>query len=59
VAPPPSSNGNLFHTYPAYARRTEMTMNTYNYLDYVPKGRDVHFPVVLKSSHASVIGVFF
>ncbi len=29
-----------FHTYSAYARGTEMTMSTYNYLDYVPKGRD-------------------
>ena len=32
--------GNIFHTYSAYARGTEMTMNTYNYLDFVPKGRD-------------------
>jgi predicted dithiol-disulfide oxidoreductase (DUF899 family) len=32
--------GNIFHTYSAYARGTETTMNTYNYLDYVPKGRD-------------------
>ena len=32
--------GNIFHTYSAYVRGTEMTMNTYNYLDYVPKGRD-------------------
>lgn len=32
--------GNIFHTYSAYARGAEMTMNTYNYLDYVPKGRD-------------------
>jgi predicted dithiol-disulfide oxidoreductase (DUF899 family) len=32
--------GNLFHTYSAYARGTETTINTYNYLDYVPKGRD-------------------
>src|SRR6266853_6055265 len=32
--------GNIFHTYSAYARGTEMTMSTYNYLDYVPKGRD-------------------
>ena len=31
---------NIFHTYSAYARGTEMTVNTYNYLDYVPKGRD-------------------
>jgi predicted dithiol-disulfide oxidoreductase (DUF899 family) len=33
-------NGAIFHTYSAYARGTETTMNTYNYLDYVPKGRD-------------------
>jgi predicted dithiol-disulfide oxidoreductase (DUF899 family) len=32
--------GNIFHTYSAYARGTEMTIGTYNYLDYVPKGRD-------------------
>ena len=31
--------GNIFHTYSAYARGTEMTMNTYNYLDHAPKGR--------------------
>ena len=33
-------DGNIFHTYSAYARGTENTVNTYNYLDYVPKGRD-------------------
>ena len=33
-------DGNIFHTYSAYARGTETTMNAYNYLDYVPKGRD-------------------
>jgi len=33
-------DGNIFHTYSAYARGTESTMNAYNYLDYVPKGRD-------------------
>jgi hypothetical protein len=33
-------DGNIFHTYSAYARGTESTVNTYNYLDYVPKGRD-------------------
>jgi predicted dithiol-disulfide oxidoreductase (DUF899 family) len=32
-------DGNVFHTYSAYGRGTETT-NTYNYLDYVPKGRD-------------------
>ena len=33
-------HGNIFHTYSAYALGTEGTMNAYNYLDYVPKGRD-------------------
>jgi predicted dithiol-disulfide oxidoreductase (DUF899 family) len=33
-------NGEIFHTYSAYARGSETTINTYNYLDYVPKGRD-------------------
>jgi predicted dithiol-disulfide oxidoreductase (DUF899 family) len=33
-------NGDIFHTYSAYARGTETTINTYNYLDLVPKGRD-------------------
>jgi predicted dithiol-disulfide oxidoreductase (DUF899 family) len=33
-------NGEIFHTYSAFGRGTETTMNTYNYLDYVPKGRD-------------------
>ena len=32
--------GNIFHTYSAYARGSENTVNTYNYLDLVPKGRD-------------------
>jgi len=31
------NDGNVFHTYSAYARGTESTMNAYNYLDYVPK----------------------
>jgi predicted dithiol-disulfide oxidoreductase (DUF899 family) len=35
-----NQNGEIFHTYSAYARGTETTVNTYNYLDYVPKGRD-------------------
>jgi predicted dithiol-disulfide oxidoreductase (DUF899 family) len=33
-------NGEIFHTYSAYARGTESTMGTYNYLDLAPKGRD-------------------
>jgi predicted dithiol-disulfide oxidoreductase (DUF899 family) len=34
------ASGNVFHTYSAYARGTENLVNTYNYLDLVPKGRD-------------------
>src|SRR6266568_2958329 len=33
-------DGNIFHSYSAYARGSENTINTYNYLDLVPKGRD-------------------
>jgi predicted dithiol-disulfide oxidoreductase (DUF899 family) len=33
-------DGNIFHTYSAYARGSENTINTYNYLDLAPKGRD-------------------
>ena len=33
-------NGEIFHTYSAYARGTETTISTYSYLDFVPKGRD-------------------
>ena len=33
-------DGRVFHTYSAYARGTESFVNTYNYLDVVPKGRD-------------------
>jgi len=33
-------DGNIFHTYSAYARGSENTINAYNYLDLVPKGRD-------------------
>ncbi|MGA9511146.1 MAG: thioredoxin family protein [Candidatus Sulfotelmatobacter sp.] len=33
-------DGTIFHTYSAYARGSETTINTYNYLDFVPKGRD-------------------
>jgi predicted dithiol-disulfide oxidoreductase (DUF899 family) len=33
-------NGEIFHTYSAYARGTESTIGTYNYLDLAPKGRD-------------------
>jgi predicted dithiol-disulfide oxidoreductase (DUF899 family) len=33
-------DGNIFQTYAAYARGSENTINTYNYLDLVPKGRN-------------------
>jgi predicted dithiol-disulfide oxidoreductase (DUF899 family) len=33
-------SGAIFQTYAAYARGTEDVVNTYNYLDLVPKGRD-------------------
>jgi predicted dithiol-disulfide oxidoreductase (DUF899 family) len=33
-------HGNVFHTYSSYGRGTEDFMNTYNFLDAVPKGRD-------------------
>ena len=32
--------GDIFHTYSTYARGTEVVVNTYNYLDLAPKGRD-------------------
>ena len=32
--------GEIFHTYSAFARGMESLINTYNYLDFVPKGRD-------------------
>src|SRR5262245_48991192 len=32
--------GSVFHTYSSYARGTEVILNTYNFLDLVPKGRD-------------------
>jgi predicted dithiol-disulfide oxidoreductase (DUF899 family) len=34
------ANGDVFHTYSAFARGTETTVGAYNYLDLVPKGRD-------------------
>ncbi len=47
-------NGNVFHTYSAYARGTENVVNTYNYLDLVPKGRDEdgsYFPMAWVRHH--------
>jgi predicted dithiol-disulfide oxidoreductase (DUF899 family) len=39
-----NKSGTIFHTYSAYARGTESVVNTYNYLDLVPKGRDEDGP---------------
>jgi predicted dithiol-disulfide oxidoreductase (DUF899 family) len=33
-------DGNLYHTYSAYARGLDILVGTYNFLDLVPKGRD-------------------
>jgi predicted dithiol-disulfide oxidoreductase (DUF899 family) len=33
-------NGNIFHTYSAYARGIDMVNGAYHFLDLVPKGRD-------------------
>lgn len=33
-------NGDVFHTYSAYARGLDLLVGTYNFLDLVPKGRD-------------------
>ena len=35
-----NENGEVFHTYPTYARGLDMLVGTYNFLDLVPKGRD-------------------
>jgi predicted dithiol-disulfide oxidoreductase (DUF899 family) len=46
--------GDVFHTYSAYARGTESVVNTYNYLDLVPKGRDedgLYFPMAWVRHH--------
>ncbi len=32
--------GEVFHTYSGYARGLDILIGTYNYLDFVPKGRD-------------------
>ena len=34
------ANGDIFHTYSAYARGLDMLIGAYNLLDLVPKGRD-------------------
>jgi predicted dithiol-disulfide oxidoreductase (DUF899 family) len=33
-------NGDIFHTYSAYARGLDILVGTYNLLDLTPKGRD-------------------
>jgi predicted dithiol-disulfide oxidoreductase (DUF899 family) len=46
--------GNVFHTYSCYARGTESLLNTYNFLDIVPKGRDedgLHFSMAWVRHH--------
>jgi predicted dithiol-disulfide oxidoreductase (DUF899 family) len=37
-------NGDVFHTYSAYARGIDLVNTAYNYLDLVPKGRDENPP---------------
>jgi predicted dithiol-disulfide oxidoreductase (DUF899 family) len=32
----------VFHTYPAYGRGVDQLMNTYNWLDLTPLGRQRH-----------------
>ncbi len=47
-------NGSVFHTYSAYARGAENVVNTYNYLELVPKGRDedgLYFPMAWVRHH--------
>jgi predicted dithiol-disulfide oxidoreductase (DUF899 family) len=34
------NKSDIYHTYSAYSRGTEALVGTYNYLDFVPKGRD-------------------
>ena len=33
-------SGNIFHTYSAYARGGDILINTYNFLELTPKGRN-------------------
>ena len=44
----------IFHTYSTFARGAETVLNTYNYLDLVPKGRDedgLYFPMAWVRHH--------
>jgi len=34
------TTGNIYHTYSSFARGGDLMLNTYNFLDLVPKGRD-------------------
>ncbi|MBL8266520.1 DUF899 domain-containing protein [Steroidobacter sp.] len=46
--------GEIFHTYSSYARGCEMLVNTYNFLDIAPKGRDegaLEFPMAWVRHH--------
>jgi predicted dithiol-disulfide oxidoreductase (DUF899 family) len=47
-------SGTIFHSYSAYARGSENVVNTYNYLELVPKGRDedgLYFPMAWVRHH--------
>jgi predicted dithiol-disulfide oxidoreductase (DUF899 family) len=47
-------NGEIFRTYSAFGRGTELTVGTYSYLDWVPKGRDedgLYFPMAWVRHH--------
>jgi predicted dithiol-disulfide oxidoreductase (DUF899 family) len=49
-----AGKGEVFHTYSSFARGTEVVLNTYNYLDLVPKGRDedsLPFPMAWVRHH--------
>ena len=49
-----NGKGEAFHTYSTFARGTEVVLNTYNYLDLVPKGRDedsLPFPMAWVRHH--------
>jgi predicted dithiol-disulfide oxidoreductase (DUF899 family) len=49
-----NADGEVFHTYSTFARGGEPTINTYNYLDLVPKGRDedeLSFPMAWVRHH--------
>jgi predicted dithiol-disulfide oxidoreductase (DUF899 family) len=47
-------NGDIFRTYSTFGRGTELTVGTYSYLDWVPKGRDedgLYFPMAWVRHH--------